>query len=64
MISQDDLLGFVGAITGMMIGNIIYDSLYWAILPDTPYYLRKKIRYLENRLIAVSLQVNEEIIRP
>ena len=54
----------IASMVNVIVANKIMDSIYWSSLPRTPYYLRKRIRYLEYELIKETCFVNEEIIRP
>jgi len=62
--NTNKLMDCISLVVLNMIGKTIMDSLYWQLLPNTPYYLKKKIKHLEYELINKTLQTKEEIIIP
>lgn len=58
------ICNMISSAWSLIIGVEILKATSWAVIPRTPFYLRKRIRYLENELIAKTCSVNEEVIRP
>lgn len=56
--------GCISAAVHLIVMNNLLNSIYWASVPPTPYYLKKRIKFLETKLIEQLCYTNEEIIRP
>jgi hypothetical protein len=64
MSQAQTILNTITTCYSMIIGVKLLEAINWGVMPRTPYYLRKRIIYLQYELMKKTLEYNEEILRP